>query len=344
MSSSIHGCRARATAVLGVAALLALAGCGVAGQSSGESVDSVDSGTAAVAPALPGQGVGGADAAQGPSAELNRVDAADSAPAGGPIGKQVIRSAAAVLGVEDLTASRASLLSIVSAAGGTVVNEYVYAGPDQQPYPQPMMGGMTAEQAYPYYGYDQFVDMTFTVPAAQYEATMAKVRGLGNVLSVQLTSQDVTGTVVDIDARIRAARASVTRVEALLGKAKNLQEFLLLEQELTTRQANLDSLVSQQQALAGQVADSTIGVRMVPQALVDQAGGSPYADPTLWDRMLDAFVKAWSGFAIAVAILSPVLVLGLIVAVVVVLVLRRRRHSRAAAAPAAEPQGSAGES
>ncbi len=309
--SSSRSRRVRGTIIaLGAAGLLALAGCGSAPTSS-------DAGTTAVMPQPQGEVAmdSGAAVAEAPA----RVAAAV------PGEKQVIRSASAVLGVEDLDASRASVLSIVKSAGGTVTSEVVYDGKGEppQPYPMDMMA------TYPYYGYRQFVDVTFTVPQPQFEATMAKVRGLGNVVSVQQSATDVTSQVIDVDARVRAAQQSVRRVEALLADAKNLQELLLIEQELTTRQANLDSLLSQQKSLADQVADSTISVRLVPQQLIDEQG-DPYAQP-LWERVSEAFGNAWSGFVVGLAVISPlvtVLLLGTLIGLLVFWRVRRRHQGR----------------
>ena len=55
-------------------------------------------------------------------------------------------------------------------------------------------------------------------------------------------SQDVTDAYTDTQARIEPMKDSIARVRALMAKATDLQQIVLLESELTRRQADLDSL------------------------------------------------------------------------------------------------------
>lgn len=268
-------------------------------------------------------------AAPAPAADVVREDAASVTATQVPDGKQLIKSASATLGVADLDSARVAVQEIVAAAGGTVTYEAVAYGQDG--LPQPMMdGGMYG--TYPGPWYDHYVDMAMSVPVTRYEQVMRQLRTLGDVVNVQQSITDVTTQVVDTAARIKAAQASVDRIQVLFAQAKTLQEVVLLEQELTTRQGNLDALVAQQQALAGQVADATISVRLVPQELVDaQASGT--SDGTLWERIVTTFVKVWTGLAIVLVAASPLI----LIALIVVLVVRRTRRRRTDQVDVSEP-------
>lgn len=249
--------------------------------------------------------------------------------AGASTDRSVIRSASALLGVSDLDKARAALAAVIAAQQGEVVSEYVKSGYDS-PEPLPYAGVAYDQRIVmpPVYGWEKYVDVAFTVPASRYAATVTGLRGLGEMVSLNQSATDVTVQVIDTDAHVKAARASVDRIEALLGQAQTLDETLRLEQELTSRQANLDSLLSQQAMLSSQVARSTISVRMVPQALLDAQPAVTYEEPNLWQQTVTALGAAWAGFVVFLAYSSPFWVLGGLVAWAIAWWVRRRKRGR----------------
>jgi Domain of unknown function (DUF4349) len=68
--------------------------------------------------------------------------------------------------------------------------------------------------------------------------------------------------VIDTEVRIRAQEKSLERVEILLARAQSIRDIVAIEAQLTRRQANLDSLKSQQAYLADQTTMSTITVHL----------------------------------------------------------------------------------
>ena len=85
-------------------------------------------------------------------------------------------------------------------------------------------------------------DLTLRVPAAQFDGTVADLARLaapGTNVRWHKDIQDVTDTVVDVNARISAQRHALTRLQNLLNSAKNLDQVIRLESELTRREADL---------------------------------------------------------------------------------------------------------
>jgi hypothetical protein len=68
--------------------------------------------------------------------------------------------------------------------------------------------------------------------------------------------------VIDTAVRVRAQERSLRRIEILLARAQSIRDIVDIESELTRRQADLDSLKSQQAYLADQTAMSTITVHL----------------------------------------------------------------------------------
>ena len=69
-------------------------------------------------------------------------------------------------------------------------------------------------------GDSTYANITAQIPAADLDAFIADVSALGTVDSVNVTAQDVTTQVVDLDARIKAMQASIDRMTVLMGQAQ----------------------------------------------------------------------------------------------------------------------------
>lgn len=98
------------------------------------------------------------------------------------------------------------------------------------------------------------------VPVSDFDATMEELENVGELESSSRSSEDVTTTVIDNEVRIRAQTESLKRVEVLLARAQSIRDIVSIEAQLTRRQADLDSLKSQQAYLADQTSMSTITV------------------------------------------------------------------------------------
>src|SRR5215831_10614071 len=100
--------------------------------------------------------------------------------------------------------------------------------------------------------------LTLRVPSSAFASTVEKMAKLGKEVSRSVQAQDVTDSVVDVDARLTTQRESVARVQALMAQAKTIGEVVSIESELTRREADLDSLEQRKDKLSGLVALSTI--------------------------------------------------------------------------------------
>lgn len=104
------------------------------------------------------------------------------------------------------------------------------------------------------------VSLQLRVPSADFESAMTALAGVARTVHQQISSEDVTTQVIDVNARVRAKQDAIHRIEALLAHAKNLGQIIAIETDLGNRQAELDSLKQQQAWLADQTSLSTIDV------------------------------------------------------------------------------------
>lgn len=102
--------------------------------------------------------------------------------------------------------------------------------------------------------------LTLRVPSDHFDEAMTEIAEIDGTRLVDRSrsSEDVTTQVIDNAARVRSQKLSLARVQALLAKAKDLNQIIAIESQLSQRQAELDSLEQQQKYLADQTALSTI--------------------------------------------------------------------------------------
>lgn len=171
--------------------------------------------------------------------------------------------------------------------------------------------------------------LVIRVPAEQLDGVLDKIKQLGTVNSVSLNASDVTQQKQDISARITALQTSVDRLLDLMSKAADTADLIAIESALSSRQAELDSLITQRDYLDDQIDYSTIDVEFVSEGTV--APGSP---DSFWDGIVagwNSLVAFLAGFVVVLGVLIPWLaLLGVLAAIVVAIIVRVRRRRRTA--------------
>ena len=186
--------------------------------------------------------------------------------------------------------------------------------------------GRTSSQSVTQEGESAYANLTLRVPAASLDLVLQQLGDMGDVQSLNITTEDVTTQAVDLDARIAALQKSVARLEQLLTQATSAQALVEIERELSARQAELDSLVAQRTLLSDAVALSTVYVTLFPES--EAAAFTP-------PGFLSGLESGWNALRTVVAaaitalgfLLPFIIVLALITVpiVLVVMALRRRR-------------------
>ena len=90
--------------------------------------------------------------------------------------------------------------------------------------------------------------------------------------------QDVTGQVVDLEARIRNLEASEASYRVLFDRAERIEDILTVQGRLDEVRGQIEQLEAQLQAVEGQAALSTLTVTIIPrdEPVADaQAGWDP---------------------------------------------------------------------
>lgn len=184
--------------------------------------------------------------------------------------KEVVTGALSMVADDPIAAGRSAAES-VTAAGGRIDNRTE----------SPEAENTSASSA-----------LTARIPADRLDTTVDAIRALGKVTNLSVSREDVTMQYQDLDARISALQVSVDRLRALIASASKTADLIEADSALSSRQGELDSLVSQRNYLADQVDLSTLTVDFV-----SEAGDSPEDSPNFWD----AVVSGWRALTGVVA-------------------------------------------
>lgn len=172
--------------------------------------------------------------------------------------RAVIRTGEVVLTSADLDEARAEIDSVLAGLDGVVENESTSHDDE---------GGIKRST------------LLLRVPVSRFTDAMTALEAIGKTQSSTTSSDDVTTEVIDVDERVETLQNSLDRLQSYQAEAKDIEDLLRFEQQITQREAELQSLKAQQSYLADQTSMSTITVTMsTPREIVgppdalDEAG------------------------------------------------------------------------
>ena len=182
----------------------------------------------------------------------------------------------------------------------------------------------------------------YRIPAAAWEPTLAALRNLGTIRDQEIKSEEVTGIVADLGARISNLRATERSLQAIMAKAARIQDVLDVQKQLTDTRGQIEQLTAQESGLRDRAAFGTLTVTFQLPAPAPTTAPTPRAPA--WDPATDvgaatsALVRVGqrgTSVAIWIAILGvPILLVALIGLAIAWgayrLATRRSRRSRAA--------------
>ncbi|MCC6554851.1 MAG: DUF4349 domain-containing protein [Polyangiaceae bacterium] len=112
------------------------------------------------------------------------------------------------------------------------------------------------------------------VPVSRFDDAVKLVEGVGDMLHRNVAVEDVTEEYVDLEIRVRNARAIRDRLEKLLEKAATVEESVTLERELGRVAGEIERIEGRLKLLRDRAAFSTITVSFQPRPResIDPAG------------------------------------------------------------------------
>ncbi len=190
------------------------------------------------------------DRASGPAEESASVGEGSTLGSGGTgvgsltpvdIGRDIIFTASIEVEVADVAAASAEAVAVIQGLGGFV------------------FGQTSVDDGIPR------STLTFKVRPEDFQTAIAELGEVGVLRSQNITTDDVTERVVDLESRIITAQASVDRLRGFLEGATSLADIAQLEGELLQRETDLELLRGQLRTVEAQVDLATITVSLTQQ-------------------------------------------------------------------------------
>jgi hypothetical protein len=140
----------------------------------------------------------------------------------------------------------------------------------------------------------QRADLVLRVPVEQLSGVLDELRALGRVTQEQISTEEVTEQVVDLEARLRNARATEERLIAVLNeRTGKVGDILEVEREIARTREELERVEARRQNLMRRVEMATLQVALLEefQARLEPA---PVGTGT---HLRNAFVEGYQSFA-----------------------------------------------
>jgi hypothetical protein len=102
--------------------------------------------------------------------------------------------------------------------------------------------------------------ITIKVPVPQFENMMNKLPEDGKVIEKKISTEDVTGEVVDTKSRLEAKKQMRLKYLEFLKQSKNMEEVLQVQTEINAIQEQIESAAGRVAFLSNQAAMSTINL------------------------------------------------------------------------------------
>jgi hypothetical protein len=162
------------------------------------------------------------------------------------LGRDIIYRAEMTVAVTDVAVAGTDAMGIVESLGG-----YLY-GQQTTGAPNPVSV------------------LTFKVLPDDFQEALRRLGELGEIRTQNVSADDVTERIVDLESRISTAETSVSRLRDLLEGATDLEDVALLESQLLDRETTLETLRGQLRTVRDQVDLATV-VLTLTEALSNPA-------------------------------------------------------------------------
>ncbi len=177
---------------------------------------------------------------------------------------------------------------------------------------------------------DQSATLTLRIPAARFDDALSRLHEIGDkVLSETTREQDVTSTVVDLDARLKNLQASEAQYRTLMTKAAKIEDILAVQSRLDDVQGQIEQLSAQLKQLTNQADLSTLTVTLQPQPEPIKVASATWDPGETLSSAIGALLTVGQGLAtvgiwLAIVGLPILVVLGLLALIAYRLGLIRR--------------------
>jgi hypothetical protein len=202
-------------------------------------------------------------------------------------------------------------------------------------------GYLSSERSSP-----ETASLVLRVPSEEFDRVLATIGDLGELRQQEITTDDRTEEIVDLQARLETAEASLERTRGFFAEANDVDDLTLLENEVANRESLVASLQAQ---LDNEISSVSLSTIRVDFQLSSDVEPEIVSDDEPLPGIADALDGSWNalrstGYVIALVAVALLPWLPVVVVLVLAIYLwarrrRRRQRSRPVTAAAARAPG-----
>ena len=182
-------------------------------------------------------------------------------------------------------------------------------------------GGYVAGSSRSTQGMQERAQVNLRIPKDEFQSAIKEIETYGELIDERTSSEDITERYIDLKARLDNLQKQEKRLKEILAIAKNVEEILQVERELTRIRGEIESLQGQINYLERNVEMSSIVVNLIEPP-------PPFTPPGVdwgltFETALMGFFGVIRGLIILVVTLLPLVIIG-----VPIYYLYRRREKK----------------
>ena len=183
------------------------------------------------------------------------------------------------------------------------------------------LGGYVGASSTSSQGDKPSAEITYRIPAAKWEPALDALHGLNGLTTKVVTEHteavEVTGQVVDLEARIANLRACETALQGIAEKATKISDVLEVQAQLTATRGQIEELTAQLKDLNDRAGYATLTVQYNVPVVAVQVAAKGWEPATVVDEAAATMVAvlqnlATAGIWFAIVWLPILLVLGVL--------------------------------
>jgi hypothetical protein len=144
------------------------------------------------------------------------------------------------------------------------------------------------------------------IPHGAYDAFLAAMGGMGRTLYRSESAEDISLRYYDLEGRLATKQELLKTFQSYLGKAKDIEEILSVETRIADLQNEIDGTGKELRYLANLVDFATIALD-----LYGPVAATPYAGPTLGERIKELFSGFGDFVSTALMVLIGIVIYGI---------------------------------
>ena len=158
----------------------------------------------------------------------------------------------------------------------------------------------------------QSANLNLRVPSQRLNATLENLTALGEVENRSISAQDVSGQIVDTDARLRNLRKQEEMILKIMEQSGEITDVLAVSQELANVRQTIETIDAQLKSLKSKVAYSTINLYLSEPATFSAPSRTKFSTElkNTWEESTDGvlgFTRGLIKLGLALLVWSPYL-------------------------------------